>query len=86
MSSKLSPSPDPIGPSREIMYNEAGDVFLFSPKNLRCPDCSLTLDRDVNAAVNIVNILKRAVESARTGPSGANVGRWAKRSLKSSPL
>jgi putative transposase len=32
-----------------------------------CPACELVLDRDANAAVNIL----------RAGPSGANVGRWA---------
>ncbi|MHB8630051.1 MAG: zinc ribbon domain-containing protein, partial [Aggregatilineales bacterium] len=35
-----------------------------------CPHCGLELDRDLNAAINI---LRRALESARTGPSGANV-------------
>jgi len=39
----------------------------------------LTLDRDVNAAVNILNL-------ARTGPSGLNVGDGAKRVLRSSLL
>ena len=46
-------------------------------------DCGLTLDRDVNAAVNM---LKLAVKPARTGLSGAHVGRWAERNLRSSPL
>jgi putative transposase len=35
-----------------------------------CPACGLKLDRDHNAALNI---LKRALNSARTEPSGANV-------------
>ena len=49
----------------------------LSARVRRCPDCGLTLDRDVNAAVNMLNL---AVEPARTGPSGAHVGRWAERS------
>ncbi len=36
-----------------------------------CPDCHLELDRDVNAARNI---LYRAFESAGTPPSGVNAG------------
>jgi len=44
------------------------------PKNLsvrvhHCPDCGLVLDRDVNAAINILNRALRA----RTEPRGANV-------------
>ncbi|MHB8628463.1 MAG: hypothetical protein ACYDBJ_15425 [Aggregatilineales bacterium] len=35
-----------------------------------CPHGGLELDRDLNAAINI---LRRALESARTEPSGANV-------------
>jgi putative transposase len=48
-----------------------------------CPHCGLTLDRDVNAARNI---LARAFESARTGRSGANVAGYGERSLGSFPL
>lgn len=48
-----------------------------------CPDCGLTLDRDVNAAVNI---LRLAVKPARTGRSGHNVGGYAERALRSFPL
>jgi putative transposase len=48
-----------------------------------CPDCDLTLDRDVNAARNVWLV---AVESARTGPSGVNVAGCGVRSLRSFPL
>ncbi len=48
-----------------------------------CPDCGLTLDRDVNAACNILSL---AIKSARTGLSGANVGHGSVRSLRSLPL
>lgn len=56
-----------------------------------CPECSLVLDRDVNAAMNILNL---ALQSARTEPSGDNVAPLPsppgdskrKRSLRSSPL
>jgi putative transposase len=44
-----------------------------------CPRCGLVLDRDENAALNILS-------SGRAGPSGANVGRWAERSLSSPAL
>lgn len=43
-----------------------------------CPDCGLTLDRDVNAALNIL--------SAGTRRSGANVDGCIVRSPRSSPL
>jgi len=51
----------------------------LSVRTHSCPRCGLTLDRDVNAAVNILNL-------ARTGPSGLNVGDGAKRVLRSSLL
>lgn len=43
-----------------------------------CPDCGLTLDRDVNAALNIL--------SAGTRRSDVNVGECVMRSPRSSPL
>jgi putative transposase len=54
------------------------------PKDLsvrvhQCPHCNLALDRDVNAAINILNL-------ARTGPSGLNVGDGSVRVPRSSPL
>jgi len=57
------------------------------PKNLsvrvhHCPDCGLTLDRDVNAAINILNRALRA----RAEPRGANVIGCDVRSPGSSPL
>ena len=47
-----------------------------------CPHCGLTLDRDVNAARNVLFL---AVEPAWTGPSGDNVAGCGERSLRSSP-
>jgi putative transposase len=44
-----------------------------------CTTCGLTLDRDENAALNIL-------ASGRAGPSGANVARWGERSLRSPAL
>jgi putative transposase len=52
----------------------------------RCPnpECLLELDRDVNAAINILNL---ALQSARIGPSDVNVGAvQAVRSPRSSPI
>ena len=49
----------------------------------RCPDCGLTLDRDVNAARNVLSL---AVESARTGPPERNVAGCGERALGSSLL
>jgi len=48
-----------------------------------CPACQLELDRDLNAARNI---LTRALNSARTEPSGANVDPEVMRSLRSSRI
>lgn len=49
-----------------------------------CPHCFLTLDRDVNAAINILSV---ALKSARTEPSGVNVDAiTVMRSLRSFPL
>lgn len=50
----------------------------LSVRTHHCPDCGLTLDRDVNAALNIL--------SAGTRRSGANVGSCVMRSPRSSPL
>ncbi|MBX3081565.1 MAG: transposase [Anaerolineae bacterium] len=49
----------------------------------QCPHCSLTLDRDENAARNILAL---ALMSARIEPSGVNVDHEVMRSLRSSPL
>lgn len=48
-----------------------------------CPDCGLTLDRDVNASRNILML---AVNPARTGPPERNVAGHGERALGSSPL
>jgi putative transposase len=44
-----------------------------------CPHCGLVLDRDENAALNIL-------ESGRAGPSGGNVAGCGERSLRSPRL
>ena len=44
-----------------------------------CTQCGLLLDRDANAALNIL-------ESGRAGPSGANVGGCAERRVRSPRL
>jgi putative transposase len=44
-----------------------------------CPHCGLMLDRDANAALNIL-------ASGRAGPSGANVGGCTERRLRSPRL
>lgn len=61
---------------------------MMVPKELKvrthdCPHCGLTLDRDVNAARNILTL---ALQSARTELSGANVDQQVMRSLRSFPL
>jgi len=48
-----------------------------------CPDCCLELDRDVNAARNILSL---ALKSARIEPSGVKVGGCAVPSLRSPRL
>jgi len=50
-----------------------------------CPHCHLRIDRDENAARNIL-ALALAFKSARTGLSGINVAGCGVRSLRSSPL
>src|SRR5258708_25115000 len=55
----------------------------LSVRNHACPHCGLVLDRDVNAAINI---LKKALQPSWIGLSGANVGHWPVRSLSSSPF
>jgi len=57
---------------------------VIVPKDLsvrvhQCPHCNLVLDRDHNAAINILNL-------ARTGPSGHNVSDGAVRVPRSFPL
>lgn len=57
----------------------------FVPKDLSvrvhdCPHCGIVLDRDENAARNVLNL---ALQSAGTPPSGVNVGQQAVRSLRS---
>ena len=57
------------------------DCGMIVPKDFSirvhvCPNCGLTLDRDVNAARNILML---AVNSARTGPPGLNVAGFCER-------
>jgi putative transposase len=46
-------------------------------------ECGLEIDRDVNAAINIIRLAER---KARTEPSGHNVGDCAERVLRSHPF
>jgi putative transposase len=62
---------DPFNTSQAC--SQCGTVV---PKDLSvrvhvCPRCGLALDRDVNAARNILNL---ALQPARTGRLGLNVG------------
>jgi putative transposase len=52
---------------------------VLSVRTHVCPCCGLVLDRDANAALNIL-------ASGRAGPSGANVGECTERSLRSPRL
>jgi Putative transposase DNA-binding domain len=68
--SAVSPAPDP---------NRNCKTKSLSVRTHICPRCGLVLDRDANAARNIL-------ESGRAGPSGGNVARWGERSLRSPAL
>ena len=48
-----------------------------------CPHCRLTLNRDINAARNVLAL---ALTAARTERSELNVGQWVMRAPRSSPL
>lgn len=76
--------------SRVVLVNPRNTSQVCSrcgsivPKSLSvrvhdCPDCGLVLDRDTNAAINVLAL-------ARTGPSGLNVGQQAERVLRSRRL
>jgi len=49
----------------------------LSARTHSCPYCGLVLDRDTNAAINIINL---AIKSARTEPPGDNADHGIKRS------
>lgn len=56
---------------------------ILSVRLHQCTSCGLALDRDVNAARNILAL---ALQPARTGRSGLNVGQQAMRAPRSSLL
>jgi len=67
------------------MCSGCGEIVKkdLSVRTHSCPYCDLVLDRDTNAAINILNL---AIKSARTEPPGDNVDHGIKRSLGSSLL